>query len=71
MCKGSCKWKEGVIAIVVFVLALWPNLLGATVSKWILVIAAIILAVHAFMCKCGTSETETAEKPAPRRRRRK
>lgn len=47
----NCKWTEAIIGIVIFVMALWPNLLGASVSKWITVIAAVILLVHAFMCK--------------------
>ncbi|MCA9485981.1 MAG: hypothetical protein KC506_04005 [Nanoarchaeota archaeon] len=51
----NCKWFEVIVAIVVFVLALWPALLGMEVSKWVIVVAAVVLFVHAFMCKnCGS-----------------
>jgi hypothetical protein len=66
MCK--CKWTEAVIAIVVFVMALWPNLLGASVSKWIIVVAAIILFVHAIMRK---GSCECCEKPEPKAKKKK
>lgn len=48
MCKS---WCEAIIAIVVIVFALWPDILGAVVSKWIVVIAAIVLLIHSFTCK--------------------
>ncbi len=45
MCKS---WCELITGIVVFVLALWPALLGAEISKWVLVIAGVLLVIHSF-----------------------
>ncbi len=44
MCKS---WCELLIAIVVIIFALWET----TYSKWILVIAGIVLLIHSFTCK--------------------
>ena len=44
MCKS---WCELIVAIVIIVFALWET----TYSKWIIVIAAIVLAIHSFTCK--------------------
>ena len=64
MCKS---WCEAILAIIILVFALWPQLLGVTVSMWIVVIAAIILLIHSFMCKkCFGGHSMRA---APRRRR--
>ena len=47
-----CRWCEAIIAIVVFVFALWPTLFGlGNYSTWIVAIAAIVLFIHAFTCK--------------------
>lgn len=48
MCKS---WCEAIIAIVILVFALWPILVGAEISKWIIVIAAVVLLIHSFTCK--------------------
>lgn len=44
MCKS---WCELIIALVVIVFSLWQTMY----SKWILVIAGIVLLVHSFSCK--------------------
>ena len=44
MCKS---WCELIIAIVIIVFALWET----TWSKWIILIAGIVLAIHSFTCK--------------------
>ncbi|MBI5804382.1 hypothetical protein HY450_04000 [Candidatus Pacearchaeota archaeon] len=55
----NCKWFEIIVAIVLFIVTLWPALLGAAVSKWIAVIVAIALVLHALMCKnCGSYASE-------------
>jgi hypothetical protein len=48
MCKSVC---EAVLAVIILVFALWPEIVGAMTSKWIIVIAAIVLLVHSFTCK--------------------
>lgn len=46
--RCNCRWTEGVLAAVIIVFAVWPTLIfSATVSKWIVVVAAAILLVHA------------------------
>jgi len=45
MCKS---WCELIIAMVVIVFALWNTLAW---SKWIVVIAGIVLIIHSFTCK--------------------
>lgn len=48
--KMSCKWVEGVLAIIVIVFALWQT----SASKVILVIAGALFLIHALSCrKCG------------------
>lgn len=67
-CK--CYWLESVVAIVVFVLALWPGILGAMASKWILVIAAVVLFLHAWGCKrCKNCDMSGIEMKSTKKRR--
>ncbi len=47
----NCKSCEAIIAVIIGVLAIWPNLLGAVNSRWVIIIAAIVLLVHSFACK--------------------
>lgn len=69
-----CKWVHGILGAVIFVLALWPMLLGAMISKWVLAIAGLAILAHALFChSCcgGACEThEMHKKPMPARRRR-
>ena len=56
-----------IAAIAVFILALWPDIVGAVADKWILVIAALMVLFVAWTgCKCKYCEkaerTEKAEK---------
>ena len=44
MCKS---WCELIIALIVIIFALWET----TYSKWIVVIAGIVLLIHSFTCK--------------------
>ena len=44
MCNS---WCEAILGIVVLVFALWQTMY----SKWIIVIAAIVLIIHSFTCK--------------------
>jgi len=47
----NCRWTEAVIAIVVIIAAAWPEFLGRGVSSWVVIIAAVILLIHALKCK--------------------
>jgi hypothetical protein len=44
MCKS---WCESILGVVILIFALWQTMY----SKWIIVIAAIVLIIHSFMCK--------------------
>jgi hypothetical protein len=70
MCK--CKWFAAILAVIVFILALWPNLFGAAASKWIIAIAAVIIFIGAIACNhCGECCDSKVEKPRPSPRRAK
>jgi len=45
MCKS---WCEFIIGVVIFVVTLWPTILGANASMWVTVIAAAALILHSF-----------------------
>jgi len=44
MCKS---WCELIIGAIILVFSLWAT----AISKWVVVIAAIVLIVHSFTCK--------------------
>lgn len=63
MCMGNKA--EGVLAVVIGVLALWPNLVGASWAKWIVVVAAILLLLDA--CRgCMKGKAAVAKKKGRR-----
>jgi len=46
--KCNCMWTEVVFAVLILVFTLWPALIfSAMVSKWIVVVSAAILLIHA------------------------
>lgn len=45
MCRS---WCEAILALVILVFALWDTWIY---SKWIVVIAAIVMIIHSFTCK--------------------
>ena len=47
-CK--CNWTETIIGIVILIVALWPDLVGDKLSNWVLILAAILLILHAWTC---------------------
>ena len=69
----NCKGTELVAGIVILVLALWPTIFTAVVSKWIIVVAAVVLIIHALGCKdiacCGTDAG--MEKPKAKKKAKK
>jgi len=66
----NCKVVEAVLSLIIILFAVWPNLLGdTTYSKWVIIIAALLMLIHSFACKnCkwdGSSHsmgTKTAKK---------
>ena len=65
----NCKWTETIIGVVILVVTLWPNLLGASVSWWLTVIAAAILILHAWRCSGVCMPREMSMQAARRKRR--
>ena len=49
--KCNCMVTELIIGILILIFAIWPALLGPAISNWIVIIAAIILILHALLHK--------------------
>lgn len=64
----NCKWTHGVLGLAILVVTLWPNLIGAMASKWVVIIAALIVLVHA--CACKNCSCGAMGKEMPKKRRR-
>jgi hypothetical protein len=46
MCKS---WCEAILGLIIILFAVWPN----SFSKWVFIIAGLVLIWHSFMCnKC-------------------
>lgn len=51
------NWMLSILAVVVFIFALWPGIAGVTVTKWIVGIAAVLILIISWtgveckMCK--------------------
>ena len=69
----NCKWLEILVAVVVFVVVVWPELFGAAASVWIAIIAAIVLFIHALMCKscCRTCDSGMGKSGGAKRKKRR
>lgn len=63
----NCKWVEALAAILVLVFTFWPQ----SYSKWVIVIAALVVLGHALFCNwCHHGHHGMkAEMPAKKRRR--
>ena len=61
MCKS---WCELIVAVVVIVFALWET----TYSKWIILIAGVVLLIHSFTCNKCFGSSEMAMKATRKRR---
>ncbi|MEK6927694.1 MAG: hypothetical protein AABX11_04645 [Nanoarchaeota archaeon] len=61
-----CKTVPVVAGVLIAILALWPNLLSAMASKWILLVLAVVMIIHPFMCKvCGCACCEECKPEMP------
>ncbi|MBU2052670.1 MAG: hypothetical protein ABIJ14_02990 [Nanoarchaeota archaeon] len=65
----NCKATEIVLGLVVLVFALWETF---AYSKWVLVVAAVVLILHGLKCStlasCAPSAKKPASRPAARRK---
>lgn len=63
MDSKNCRICESVLSIVILVMVLWPNMLGTIASKWVVIVAAVLLLLHAIGCKdCVCSEDKAKKK---------
>ncbi len=68
--KCNCMVTELIIGIVILIFAIWPALLGPTISNWIVIIAAIVLILHALLHrKRGMDMHENAASPKARKKK--
>ncbi len=71
--KCNCSVGNIVLGIIILVLALWPSLLGDMISKWIVVIASILLIIHELWHKHSwmlMNKGMKSDMPASRKKRR-
>ena len=47
----NCKVNNSFLAIVILVFAIWPAILPANASTWVVAIAAAIILIHSHACK--------------------
>ena len=67
----NCKHLEIIIGIVVVVFAWWgDSFVGMNASKWILVIAGVLLILHAWKCKSASCEMPTKGKASPKKKKK-
>ena len=53
MCH-SCNWVQLVLAALILIFAFWQTV----ASKWIIVVAAVLILVHSFACPCCKEGSE-------------
>ena len=66
----NCGWIQTGLAALILVFVIWPTqILSATYSKWVVIIAAVLLLIHAVTCKkccgvmCSMNKEGDASKP--------
>ena len=59
------NWTLTITSIAIFVFAMWPDLIGATASKWVIAIAAVIILITAWTCV----ECKFCKKEQPKKKR--
>ena len=62
----NCLWIHGIIGAIIIVFTLWST----AFSKWIVIIAAIGIIIHALLCKnCKMPKQEMQMKTASKKRK--
>lgn len=65
----NCQWTETILAIVILVFAFWTTWMY---SQWVVIIAAILLLIHAWACKnCAVSGMKEMPASGMKSRRRR
>lgn len=63
------KVSETLLGVIILIFAIFPALLGNDLSNWIIIIAAIALIIHAWICSHSRSHA-SYEETKPKKRRR-
>ena len=61
----NCKWCEVVLLLLIVIWTFWTNLFGLS-SKWVVIIAAVILLIHGLGCK--TCHVDMKSKPKKKKK---
>lgn len=76
----NCRWTEFILALVVLVFVIWPTqIFSATVSWWLVLVAAVLLLIHSIfhhrcgceMCSSGMSKSSGMSRSSGVRRSRR
>ena len=59
--KCNCKATNVVLIAIVLVFALWESTISWLPSKWVIIVAAVLLLVHQLCCKKGSCDAEDAK----------
>ena len=49
--KCNCSLANGILAVIILIVAIWPNLIGASGSMWVTIVAAALVLIHSFVHK--------------------
>ena len=69
--KCNCSYGNVVLGLIVLILVLFPSLLGGEISKWILVIASVLLIIHELWHKHSWSDKKGMDNMPVKSSRRK
>lgn len=50
MFNCNCRWAETIFGVVILIVTIWPGLLGASASMWVVIVVAALLVIHAWTC---------------------
>lgn len=68
--SGHNLLKDVFLGLVILIVTIWPGLLGAAVSMWVVIIAAILLIIHGLFCRSCKMHNMPMEHKESRRRGR-
>ncbi len=69
--KCNCSVGNTILGLIILVVALFPALLGDQISKWIIVIASVLLIIHELWHKHKFNDMKGTDNIPARSSRRK
>ncbi len=70
----NCRWCELILGLVILVVTIWPGIIGATASMWVVIIGAALLVLHSLFhhkCGCGMCMEKMPAKAKKSKRKRR